>query len=37
VNLDGHSFCISNLKMMTNDVLIDVILHDKEIEERKHK
>lgn len=36
--LEGHSFSISNLHIITSDILlIDVILHDKEIEEGQHK
>ena len=36
--LEGHSFGISKLKYDNhNTLLADAILHDKEIEKRKHK
>lgn len=36
--LEGHSFTILNLDVITPDILIiDVILHDIEVKERKHK
>lgn len=35
-SLEGHSFSISNIKMTTTDIIsTDVILHDKDVEERK--
>ena len=38
MSLEGHFFSITNLDVITTDSLLtDVTLHDKEIEERKHK
>ena len=38
MSLEGHFFSITDLNVITNDILlIDVRLYDKEMEERKHK
>lgn len=38
MSLEGQVFGISNLNLMTTDIpLIDIVVHDKEIEERTHK
>jgi hypothetical protein len=37
MSIERHSFIISHLNVIITYILIDIISHDKEIEERKHR